>query len=178
MDLAASLDELQQRAHEQLLRASLTVSVAESCTGGLLGAALTDLSGSSAYFLGGVLAYADSAKILLLRVNPAIIAEHGAVSAPVALAMARGVVEVTGAHIGISITGIAGPTGATAEKPVGTTYIGFVAPDAERVEHFLWQGDRAQNRAQSVEAAYRLLVEYLHWWLGRWSGRPPGSGRG
>ena len=150
------------RAHEILLRTGLTVSVAESCTGGLLGAALTELSGSSAYFLGGVIAYADSAKIALLDVDERTIIEHGAVSGPVALDMARGARQVTGSDIAISITGIAGPTGGTEQKPVGTTFIGISGLGSERVQRYVWTGDRTENRAASVRAALEMLVELIN----------------
>lgn len=155
------LTDLKQQAHDLLIEAGFTVAVAESCTGGLLGAALTDLSGSSAYFLGGVLAYNDSVKVALLGVGQELIMEHGAVSGEVALAMARCVARATGSGIGISITGIAGPTGATDTKPVGTTFIGFVAEGVAWVEEFCWSGTRRENRASSVVAAYEVLLAYL-----------------
>lgn len=151
----------QSIAHDLLLRTGLTIAVAESCTGGLLGAALTELAGSSAYFLGGVLAYNDRVKVNLLGVDPSVIREQGAVSAAIALGMAQGVAASIQSDLGISITGIAGPGGATDTKPVGTTYIGFVAPGVERVEAFCWSGSRSANRESSVVAAYRMLVEYL-----------------
>ncbi|MEA2576365.1 MAG: nicotinamide-nucleotide amidase [Chloroflexia bacterium] len=160
-----------ERAHQLLLRTGLTVSVAESCTGGLLGAALTELSGSSGYFLGGVMAYADTAKVRLLGVDERTIMAHGAVSGPVALEMAVGVRRVTGSDIAISITGIAGPSGGTEQKPVGTTYIGLSGLGNEQVERFVWSGDRAANRAASVQAALRMLVELLE---GRLSAVSPG----
>lgn len=154
-------EDLLARAHELLLRTGLTVSVAESCTGGLLGAVLTERSGSSAYFLGGVLAYADEVKTGLLGVDGEVIAAHGAVSRPVALGMAGGVRRITGSDLAISITGIAGPTGGTDDKPVGTTFIGLSGLGAERVERFHWQGDRTENRANSVRAALQMLVQLI-----------------
>jgi PncC family amidohydrolase len=160
------------RAHELLLRTGLTVSVAESCTGGLLGAALTALSGSSAYFLGGVLAYADSVKTGMLGVDERAIASHGAVSEQVALQMAEGVCRVTGSDIGISITGIAGPTGGTDEKPVGTTFIGVSWLGNGRVEHYVWPGDRGENRAHSVRASLETLVELIEYRLSAASRAP------
>jgi nicotinamide-nucleotide amidase len=153
--------DLLARSHQLLLRTRLTVSVAESCTGGLLGAALSETSGSSAYFLGGVISYADSVKVGLLGVDERTIATHGAVSGPVALEMAGGCRRITGSDIGISITGIAGPTGGTDLKPVGTTFIGLSGLGTERVEHYVWPGDRAANRADSVRAALGMLVELL-----------------
>jgi PncC family amidohydrolase len=150
-----------ERAHHLLLRTGLTVSVAESCTGGLLGAALTELTSSSSYFLGGVIAYADSAKTRLLGVEERTIATHGAVSGPVALEMARGARHLTGADIAISITGIAGPTGGTEQQPVGTTYIAVSGLGSDRVERYVWTGDRAENRAASVRAALTMVVELI-----------------
>ncbi|HVF98599.1 MAG TPA: nicotinamide-nucleotide amidohydrolase family protein [Chloroflexia bacterium] len=154
-------EELLARAHEVLLRTGSTVAVAESCTGGLLGASLTERPGSSAYFLGGVLAYADGVKTGLLGVDPEVIAAHGAVSRPVALGMAGGVRRIIGSDIGISITGIAGPTGGTDDKPVGTTFIGLSGLGTERVERFVWHGGRAENRANSVRAGLHMLVQLL-----------------
>ncbi|HEX8218784.1 MAG TPA: nicotinamide-nucleotide amidohydrolase family protein [Chloroflexia bacterium] len=154
-------EELLARAHESLLRTGLTVAVAESCTGGLLGAALTERSGSSAYFLGGVLAYADGVKTGLLGVDGEVITAHGAVSRPVALTMAGGVRRLIGADLGISITGIAGPTGGTEDKPVGTTFIGLSGLGTEQVERFVWSGGRAENRANSVRAALEMLVRLV-----------------
>src|SRR5439155_19007605 len=117
--------------------------------------------GSSAYLLGGVIAYHDALKMALLGVPPALIREYGAVSAECALAMAQGARNVTGSDIGLSVTGIAGPSGGTPAKPVGTVYIGIAAPGVERVEHFLWQGDRLHNKKRSAEAALELLITYL-----------------
>ena len=154
-------EDILARAHELLLRTGLTVAVAESCTGGLLGGALTELSGSSAYFLGGVLAYADGVKTGLLGVREETITAHGAVSGPVALEMAAGVRRITGCDIGISITGIAGPTGGTDQKPVGTTYIGLSGLGLEHVERYIWHGARAENRANSVRAALQMLVKLV-----------------
>jgi PncC family amidohydrolase len=145
-----------------LSRAGLTLAVGESCTGGLLGSRLTDVAGSSSYFLGGVIAYHDSLKVQLLGVPPDVISEHGAVSAECALLMAQGVRRLSAADVGVAVTGIAGPSGGTAEKPVGTVYIALAAAGVERVEGFCWQGDRLDNKRRSVEAALEMLVEYLH----------------
>jgi PncC family amidohydrolase len=154
-------EQLETLAGRLLLSTRQTLAVAESCTGGLLGDRLTDVPGSSEYFLGGVIAYHDGLKTSLLDVPWEIIEQHGAVSAECALAMAQGVRCFTGASIGISITGIAGPTGGTDAKPVGTVYIGIAGTNIERVEHYLWQGDRVSNKRYSVEAALRMLIEYL-----------------
>ncbi len=144
-----------------LLRCGLRIAVAESCTGGLLAGALTEVSGSSAYMLGGVIAYDDSVKRSLLSVPAELIHEHGAVSEQCARAMARGVVALLNSDIGVSITGISGPLGGTETKPVGTTFIALIAPGCERVKHYLWNGSRTENRARSVEAALSMLTEYL-----------------
>src|SRR5438132_195697 len=130
-------EQLEALAGRLLLSTGQTLAVAESCTGGLLGSRLTDVPGSSEYFLGGVIAYHDSLKTSLLNVPSEIIEQHGAVSAECALAMARGVRRLTGASIGISITGIAGPSGGTEAKPVGTVFIGIAGTNTERAEHYL-----------------------------------------
>ncbi|MEO6458412.1 MAG: CinA family protein [Chloroflexia bacterium] len=150
-----------ESASTLLLNSGLRIAVAESCTGGLLGGALTDVSGSSAYMLGGVIAYGDSVKMSLLSVPAELIREHGAVSEQCARATARGVVSLLGSEIGVSITGISGPLGGSDAKPLGTTYVGLVAPDFEQVKHFAWKGDRAENRIRSVEAALCMVAEYL-----------------
>ncbi|MCC2671460.1 MAG: competence/damage-inducible protein CinA [Armatimonadetes bacterium] len=138
-----------------------TVACAESCTGGGLGARLTSVSGSSAAFLGGVVTYSNDAKVKLLGVDPALLETHGAVSAPVAEAMARGVQERLGADLAVSITGVAGPDGGTAEKPVGLVYVGVATP--ERVfaveNHFI--GIREDVRRRSTQVALQLLREEL-----------------
>lgn len=139
----------------------LTLAVAESCTGGLLGHRLTNVAGASAYFLGGVLAYANAAKEQLLGVPAAVLAEHGAVSEATARAMARGARALLGADLALSVTGIAGPDGGTPEKPVGLTWIGLSAPDGDWARRYVWTGDRAGNKAQSAQAALELLGAYL-----------------
>lgn len=121
----SSLIDLPTRVHELLSESGKTISVAESCTGGLLGSYLTRFPGSSSYFLGGALTYSNEMKQKMLGVELALLQEHGAVSPQVARAMATGIVEATGSDLGISITGIAGPGGATSGKPVGLFYIGI-----------------------------------------------------
>ena len=111
--------------------------------------------------LGGVVAYDDWVKRTLLSVPAALIQEHGAVSEACARAMAKGVVALLKSDIGVSITGISGPLGGTATKPVGTTFIALVAPGGERVEHHVWNGSRADNRISSVESALSMIAEYL-----------------
>ncbi len=152
---------LAERVGKLLNSASMTLAVAESCTGGMLGSWLTAVPGSSAYFLGGVISYDDSVKTSLLRVPTEVIRECGAVSAESALAMAQGVREITGADLGLSITGVAGPDGGTEAKPVGTTFLALADSSSERVKHRIWRGDRAENREQSVHFALQMLIEYL-----------------
>lgn len=146
---------------ELLIQRGLKLAVAESCTGGLICHRLTNISGSSNYFLGGVTSYANEAKMNLLGVKPETLEKHGAVSAETVLQMARGVRNAFGADIGISTSGIAGPTGGTPEKPVGTTWIGFSSAEGEAARHFLFQGDRLAVKEQAAEAALQLLADHL-----------------
>jgi PncC family amidohydrolase len=152
---------LEEQARLLLSQRGLTLAVAESCTGGLLGDMLTDVPGSSTYFLGGVVAYHDDLKRGLLGVPAEIIMQHGAVSEQCARLMAQGVRAVTGADLAISVTGVAGPGGGTPDKPVGTVYIGFAGPDLEKVERFAWNGDRRENKRLSAQAALGILIDYL-----------------
>lgn len=139
----------------------LRLAVAESCTGGLIGHRITNVAGSSVYFLGGVIAYANEAKMRLLGVRQQTLEQYGAVSQETVLEMARGVRQALGAEIGIAVSGIAGPGGGTPEKPVGTTWIGLSAPDEERAWSYLFQGERLRIKEQAAEQALRRLVEYL-----------------
>jgi PncC family amidohydrolase len=134
----------------------LTVAVAESCTGGLLGAVLTAVPGASVHFRGGVIAYADAVKIDLLAVDPERLAQSGAVSAEVAAAMARGVAQLLGADLGIAITGVAGPGAEGTAKPVGLIHVGgWLGGRTDAVE-LHEHGDREANRAAAVRAALLL----------------------
>lgn len=144
-----------------LLRRNWTLAVAESCTGGLLGHLITRVPGSSAYFLGGVIAYANAVKVAQLSVPEAVLARYGAVSAPCAETMARGVRERFGADVALSITGIAGPGGGTPEKPVGLVYIGLATAEVVRVWEHRWTGTRYANQRASALAALAHLLEYL-----------------
>jgi nicotinamide-nucleotide amidase len=141
-----------------LLRArALTVSVAESCTGGLLASRLTDVPGSSDYFERAAVCYRDRAKVEWLGVPETMIAEHGAVSEPVARAMADGIRLRAGTNVGIGVTGIAGPGGGTAWKPVGTVAVAVVTDDEANVRTFLFPGGRDLVRFQAVTAALNML---------------------
>jgi len=138
-----------------------TVAVAESCTGGLLGGRFTSLPGSSDFFLGGVVAYANAVKVAALGVDEGLLALHGAVSAEVAAAMAEGVRRVTGATFGLSTTGVAGPDGGTADKPVGLVFLGCAGPGGTRTVRERFPGDRQSVREWAVARALHLLREAL-----------------
>ena len=153
-----------ERASEvgRLLQArGWTIATAESCTGGLVGHLLTEISGSSAYYLGGVVAYANSAKMRVLNVSVEDLSQYGAVSAPVARAMARSVRDLLGAQIGLSTTGIAGPSGGTPEKPVGTVFLGLSSPLGEAVEQHVWSYAREENKLASARRALDQVIELL-----------------
>jgi nicotinamide-nucleotide amidase len=135
----------------------LTMALAESCTGGLAGSLVTAESGSSAWFMGGLMTYANEAKRDLCGVPEALIAEHGAVSAPVAAALARGARERLRADWAASITGVAGPNGGSDAKPVGTVYIGVSGPGFESVRRFKYPGERASVRDRAAKTALVLL---------------------
>ena len=139
-----------------------TVAVAESCTGGLLGGAITSIPGSSRYFSGGVLAYADSAKISVLAVPPALIAARGAVSRDVALAMAEGVLSLFPADLAIAVTGVAGPGGGSRGKPAGTVWVAVVTPGGVRYAHrFRFSGGRESVRRETVRASLGAAIDVL-----------------
>ena len=152
------LRALAERLQAVCLESGLRVAFAESCTGGRVGDALTDVAGSSGYVAGGVVAY-DDAKEALLGVPRGTLAAHGAVSAQVALAMAEGARSRFATDLAVSVTGIAGPGGATAGKPVGLTYVGLADADGATVRRFTWAGDREANKAASARAALELLLE-------------------
>ncbi len=152
---------LVERLAARLRSTGQTLATAESCTGGLLAAAITDLPGSSAFFLGGVVPYGDRLKHEVLGVPEDLLAAKGAVSAEVAIAMAQGARERLGTDLALSVTGIAGPASDATEKPVGLTFIGLAGPDLVLVRQFNWKGDRWENRRLSVEAALNLALESL-----------------
>jgi PncC family amidohydrolase len=139
----------------------LRLALAESCTGGLVGHLITNVPGSSDYLAGGVVAYSDQAKQRLLGVQQSTLEQHGAVSRQIALEMARGARQAFEADIGLAVTGIAGPGGGTAEKPVGLTWVAVSSPWREHAELHTWRGDREHNKAQSAEAALALLASIL-----------------
>ena len=153
--------ELETLVGQALLEQHLTLALAESCTGGLIGHRVTNVPGSSTYFLGGVMSYSYDAKERLLGVSHTTLYDFGAVSEQTAREMARGARRALGADIGLAVTGIAGPGGAQPGKPVGLTWIALSARDTEQARRFTWAGNRQENKAQSAEAALALLLDYL-----------------
>jgi PncC family amidohydrolase len=158
VDSLVSLVDAARRLQDRCVAAGLSVAAAESCTGGLLTHILTEVSGSSAYLLGGVVSYGDRAKIELLGVDASHLAAHGAVSAQVVRAMAHGARERFGADLGVAITGIAGPDGGTEAKPVGLTYVAVADEAGVEVRRLLWSGERSANKRDSAGAALELLL--------------------
>ena len=141
-----------------MTNARLTVSVAESCTAGLLGSVITDQPGSSAYFIGGVIAYSDEVKRTQLGVSAELLTRHGAVSREVAIAMAEGVRSKFGTELAASITGIAGPD-SEGSKPVGLTYIAVASQRGTTCNEYRFKGDRWSNRREAADEALRLLID-------------------
>ena len=136
----------------------LTIATAESCTGGLVGHAITGVGGASAFYLGGVISYADGVKTDVLQVPQATLERHGAVSAQVALAMADGVRACLGADVAVAVTGVAGPAGGTPAKPVGLTFVAVADARGHDIRRHLWDSDREGNKLASARAALELLV--------------------
>jgi len=152
-------DSLGQRLGDVLSRKGLTIAVAESCTGGLISHRITNVPGSSRYFLMGTVAYSNDVKVQRLAVDEALLEMFGAVSREVAVAMARGVMSAAQSDIGVGVTGIAGPAGGTPEKPIGLVFVAAVTDRDERVERHVFAGDRAAVKRQSADAALALAVE-------------------
>lgn len=169
---SSPVDPMADELGSILARERLTLSVAESCTGGLLGALITDRPGSSAYFLGGVIAYADEVKRDELNVPAALLTRHGAVSREVALAMAEGARAKFGSALAVSTTCIAGPDSDGSSKPVGLTYIAIASEAGRRCEKFNFTGDRWSNRRQATAEALRMLIEEVHAVAGRQKSKP------
>lgn len=137
------------------------LATAESCTGGLIAAACTDLAGSSAWFERGFVSYSNTSKTELLGVDAALIARDGAVSSAVAAAMARGALAHAQAQVSVAVTGVAGPSGGSADKPVGTVWFGWASPHGVSTQIMHFPGDRAQVRAATVRHALQGLVDRL-----------------
>ena len=158
MDLEKSNE---QELVTRCLNAGVVLAVAESCSGGLIAHRITNVPGASAVFRGGVVAYADEVKKWLLGVSAAALAAHGAVSEPVALAMAQGARSLLDGDYGVAVTGIAGPDGGTVEKPVGTVYIAVAGPSEARARLYRFEGDRAAVKAQTADMALAFLLETM-----------------
>ncbi len=144
-----------------LTERKLTLATAESCTGGLVSHRLTNVPGSSAYFVGGVVAYAYDAKERLLGVHHNTLYDYGAVSKETAVEMARGARRVFSADIGVAVTGIAGPGGGLPNKPVGLAWIALSTWEDETAHQFIWDKDREENKALSADAALQMVLDYL-----------------
>lgn len=158
-DFIFGVDEetLEGKVGELLSKNKLTLAVAESCTGGLIGHRLTQIAGSSKYFLEDAVTYSNEAKRNRLGVPEDLLSEHGAVSSEVALAMAEGIRKTSGSDYGLSVTGIAGPDGGSEEKPVGLTFIAVSGPKGSECEKFLFHQDRQRNKDRAAQAALNLL---------------------
>lgn len=155
------LIKLSTQIGEILTRKHLTVAAAESCTGGLLSHTLTGVSGSSRYFIGGIVAYSDKIKTDLLGVQPTTLEQYGAVSSQTAEQMAEGIRKLFQTDIGLSTTGIAGPTGGTDEKPVGLVWTGVSTGLSTQTFKFLFKGDRAHVKACTVhQILMKLLIDF------------------
>jgi len=144
-----------------LVQHHLTLGLAESCTGGMVAAHITDIAGSSAYFEGAIVAYSNHVKEHVLGVPASTLERYGAVSAETVTAMARGARKLLNVDVALAITGIAGPSGGAPDRPVGLTYIGLASPRGELWRKYIWTGNRRQNREQSTRAALELLKEHL-----------------
>lgn len=153
------LAELVKRLQAACLARGICVATAESCTGGLIAQLLTEVSGSSGYFKGAVVSYADGVKTSMLGVPAEQIAAHGAVSAQVARAMAEGARSRLQVDVAVAVTGVAGPDGGSAAKPVGLTYVAVADGTGVELRRFVWTGDRSANRMATARAAIAMTLE-------------------
>ncbi len=153
--------QLSKKIASLLIRQKKTLSAAESCTGGLLAHTLTNIPGSSAFFHLGIIAYDDAAKVKLLKIPTKTLGVHGAVSRPVARLMAQNVRNILKTNLGVGITGIAGPGGASKSKPIGLTHIAVSDGKTTVCREFRFHGTRASNKSKAVQAALRLVLTLL-----------------
>ncbi|MEP6638386.1 MAG: CinA family protein [Chloroflexota bacterium] len=160
-DPLVELADLARRLGARCRALGILVATVESCTGGLVGHLITEVPGSSAHYLGGFVTYSDELKREAVGVPRDVLAAHGAVSAQVAVAMATGCRERTGADLAVSVTGIAGPDGGSPSKPVGLTYVAVADGEGVAVRRLVWTGDRAENKRRSAGAALELLLERI-----------------
>lgn len=156
-----SVKRLSEELGEVLKERNGTIAVAESCTGGLIAGALTDIPGSSAYFGYGIVSYSNEAKVSLLNVREDTLEKYGAVSRETAVEMAEGVRALAASDYGLSVTGIAGPGGATETKPVGLVYIGFSSSEGSCWRETRFKGTRQEIRAATVETALAMALKYI-----------------
>jgi PncC family amidohydrolase len=170
-------DRLVERLSALCREKGLTVGTAESCTGGLIAKLLTDMSGSSEFFLGGVVTYSNAAKASLLGVRREELEAHGAVSAQVAVAMAIGARGGIGVDVAVAVTGIAGPTGGSKAKPLGLTYLAVADREGADVRRLVFAGDRASNRESAASAALAFLIERIAALPAHVSDAPESEGR-
>lgn len=161
MTLTESTILLAEKLGEKLLQKQWQISCAESCTGGGIGYAITSISGSSAWFEQGFLTYSNDAKQQLVGVSAATLDEHGAVSADVVEQMAAGAAQAAGAQLGIAVSGVAGPTGGTEDKPVGTVWFGVYVDGNCLSEKMCFDGDRHQVREQTIQHALSYCLRVL-----------------
>lgn len=159
-----ALDERLERLAQQCLRAGVTLATAESCTGGGVGSALTSIAGSSRWYQGGVISYSNQMKQRVLGVSTETLENQGAVSEACAREMLLGVLEVTGADLAVSVTGIAGPDGGSPQKPVGTVCFGWGGRQSIQVHTLVFEGDRESVRRQSVVFAIEQLLNVTEGW--------------
>jgi PncC family amidohydrolase len=155
------LVDLARRVGEALRKRSLHVATAESCTGGLVAHLITEVPGSSDYFSGGLVTYSNDVKIALADVPADVLEAHGAVSAQTARAMAEGTRRRVGADVAVAVTGVAGPHGGTAAKPVGLTYVAVADADGSDVRRHVWDSDRSGNKRLSAAAALDFVLERI-----------------
>ena len=154
-------DALEVHLFHRLNKLKTTLATAESCTGGLIAHRITNVPGVSAWYVGGAVAYSDKLKASLLGVEDDVLAAHGAVSEPVARQMAEGARTRLGAGVAVAVTGIAGPGGGTAEKPVGLVYLAVSGASGTVVSREVFEGNREQIKAKTAEKALKMVLEYL-----------------
>jgi nicotinamide-nucleotide amidase len=150
---------LEQKVFKKFTLSTKTLAIAESCTGGLIGDRLTNIAGTSSFFLLGIVAYDNAAKTKILGVPSALIKKHGAVSSPVARMMAQGVRKILKTDYGLSVTGIAGPGGATKGKPVGLVFIAISTQQSTLVKKFLFKGSRLAIKEEAAQTALKMLAK-------------------
>ena len=160
-DIISQIEDLKQKLFVLLQENNLTISTAESCTGGMIGACLTSISGISSYYGYGFVTYSNEAKNRLIGVKEDTLLSCGAVSSNVALEMAEGALKISGADIAVSATGIAGPGGGTKEKPVGLVYIGFASKTKRDFKKLNLSGDREEVRLATVKNVLEMIIKHI-----------------